>query len=287
MWLPLTQRKASLLQGSRWSSGLEVFWASGLPVKSSVRSGAMTEGRSDSDSEHLKAVAALVRLATVAAYPDMWPDEEVTEARAALAKACGRVPTLDDAAESFGRDLVKRLAIEVLRTRERQLDELVEQLAEGADCHLCGAPRSQQAPYYEFGLALIHSKKHHWGVAAGMLAFNLVTLPFGVAVGPGRIGSTTHASVARCRLALCDACAARRRGFRGRWKVTQADCYRHPSCERLIQQGYSTYLNNEELTKYQPEHRRPERVECLECMTINDPDARFCKSCGDALETDL
>jgi len=30
--------------------------------------------------------------------------------------------------------------------------------------------------------------------------------------------------------------------------------------------------------------RRPERVECPECTTPNEPDARFCKSCGNALE---
>lgn len=209
----------------------------------------MSKGRQSSDSEELEELVWFVHHAVVAAYPEMWPEEEVIDSRLALAKACGRVPTLEELGGQLGHAPVKQISAELVRRRATHLEEMVEQMAEGDDCHLCGAARRKEDPYYEFAVAIVHGEKHEWGRAAGVLALNAITMPFGVGVGM-EVGTSYRASIARCRLALCDDCATRRRGFFGGWKVTQEDCSNHPSWERLLKQGYSRYLNHQVLAEY-------------------------------------
>jgi hypothetical protein len=190
----------------------------------------------------------LIEMVTVLFKPELWPEDLVRKIAGELRKQYGRVPTLDDVAARFGEEAVTRVAKATIVQRATELKELAEQLGVNANCHICGGPRSC---HYEFALGRIVSHQKHWGAAVGTLALNILTVPLaGMIVGPRGVGSTTRASLARCRLILCDECADTRRGFFGNLKVTQADCQRHPSWNRLIRAGFNRYFDADLLAKY-------------------------------------
>lgn len=195
-------------------------------------------------------LAELIRLVTIASRDDIWSDSDVADAKARLVRQYGRVPSLDDLASRFGEDVVIEVAKSAIEARHALLLEASERFGIGAKCHLCQRSRNDGDPTYEFGLARILDHKKNWAGAAGMLALNIVTMPLGVAVGPRRIGSTTTAQISRCKLVSCRACSDARRGFFGGIKFTHADCRKHPSYDRLVREGFDTFLSNEELAGY-------------------------------------
>lgn len=189
-------------------------------------------------------VTYLIQLVTVLTKPDYWPEEMVRDASRELMQRYRRIPTLDDLAATFGRDPVLSVASDMIATRAAELADAAERMGIGSQCHLCGGPPST---HYDFALGTIVKK--HWGSAIGMLALNVLTVPLaGVAVGPRGVGST--ARLARCRLILCSSCADARRGFFGGLKMTQAECSRHPSWNRLVRAGYDRFFNAELLAQY-------------------------------------
>jgi hypothetical protein len=196
-------------------------------------------------------VIKLIRLVTICSYEDNWPDATVAQVRKQLQQQYGRVPSLDALAARFGEETVIQEARAFLKERTSEIRETCERLGIGSPCHLCQAQRDDKAPHYEFGLACAVTKKTNWGGWAATLALNVVTVPFG-AVVTALPGSTTQARIARCRLVFCERCAAQRRGFFGGLRATHDDCRRHPSWQRLHQEGFTRWLDREELAKFKP-----------------------------------
>jgi hypothetical protein len=199
-----------------------------------------------------EALVEVIRFVTKIAKPDHWPGSEVGEAHTWLTNVYGQVPTLEDLAEQFGEETVIGIANKALAERTAAVEDATERLGIGSNCHLCGATRAEQDPFYDFGLAHILSKKRDWASAAGTLAFNIVTVPLGVVVAPRGISSSTTAKVARCRLVLCKGCGREHSSWLGTLKIAENDCSKHPSWARLVTSGYSKFLDSEELAKYRP-----------------------------------
>lgn len=195
------------------------------------------------------ALVELVRLVVMSCFDDLCSQREMAADRHALVEKYGRVPDLHALGERFGEESVKRIAREWVTARIEFLREFMERIGTDSPCHLCGQPRRNEDPEYEFGLARNVQTQTHWGGALGALALNVVTLPLGFAVA-GRPGSTTTANIAQCCLVLCARCGAMRRGFFGGLKVTRQACERHPSWSRLQAEGFTRYLDKDQLAEF-------------------------------------
>lgn len=196
-------------------------------------------------------VVRFIRLVAVCTFEDHWPKGTVAQVRGYLHQQYGCVPPLGFLAVRYGEGLVRNEVSALLNERAAEEEEASERLGVGSACHLCQSERSDKSPHYEFGLASSIKEETHWMPWLAMLASNIITIPLGFGVS-GRPGSTTEARIARCRLVFCDGCAAERRGFFGGIRITNADCRRHPSWNRLHSSGYTRWLDQQELAKFKP-----------------------------------
>jgi hypothetical protein len=190
-----------------------------------------------------------IRCATLIQEQRLWPDSEIADARHMLNVQFRREPTLEDLATSYGAEVVNAVAKHVITSRLAEVAQMAERMGHGSPCHLCGSPRTDTDPYYEFGLARILEEKTEWGTAGAALAMNLLTLPFGIAVGAGP-GKSTRANIARCRLVLCHTCCKSRERFFSGLKISESDCAKHPSWNRLHNEGFDRFLDDRKLAQF-------------------------------------
>jgi hypothetical protein len=188
-----------------------------------------------------------IRCATLVHEQRLWPDSEIADARHMLQVQFRCEPTLEDLAARYGSDVVSAVVTNVIESRIAEVKEHAERAGRGSPCHLCASPQTEAN--YEFGLAQILEEKTEWGTAGAALALNLLTLPFGIAVGAGP-GKSTRAKIARCQLVLCAACTRSRTRFFGGLKITEDDCSKHPSWNRLKAQGFDRFLDQDQLSRY-------------------------------------
>jgi hypothetical protein len=194
----------------------------------------------------------IIELATIVEERALFPIEQVTSAEHRLRNLCGKVPTLEQVAQWTSTELVYNLAARVVDERVRVAKETSEELGENSACHLCGGYRDHNDLDYMFGLAKMISKQTHVAGAVATLALNALTVPLGafVAAVPG---SSSRAYIKRCRLLMCGVCGNQRKGNfwnNHEMKVSQADCAKHPSWQRLAQAGYTTFLDHRKLAQY-------------------------------------
>jgi hypothetical protein len=203
---------------------------------------AQGEASTQPDPVHVRAI----ELATVVREARLFPDEQVGDAQRKLKRGWGYIPTLEQLAEICGIELVQEVANRVLSVRVAELRERMERAGHGSPCHLCGGPRQDHDPRYDFGLAKIIAQQTEWGGTVASLALNIFTLPLGFAVG-ATPGQSTQAQISRCTLVMCGGCAQRKSSFFGGLKLTRDDCSRHPSWNRLVHSGFDRFLSAEEL----------------------------------------
>lgn len=194
----------------------------------------------------------IIELATIVEERAMFTMDQVADARHRLEHLCGNVPTLEQLAQRTSTELVYSFAARVVDERERVAKETAEELGETNACHLCGTYRDHNDLDYLFGLAKMISQKTHVAGAAATLALNVLTLPLGVFVA-AIPGTSSRAYIKRCRLVMCAACGNKRKG--GFWnnhemKVSRGDCSKHPSFNRLCEDGYTTFLDHRKLAQF-------------------------------------
>lgn len=190
-----------------------------------------------------------IRCATMIRESQLWSARELDDARHILQVQFRREPTLEELAAKYGAEVTAAVVQHVLRSRVAEVKLVAERLGDGSPCHLCGSPRTPLDPSYEFALARVLEEKTEWGTAGAALALNLLTLPFGVAVG-ARPGKSTRANIARCRLVLCAACGKRKTGWFSGLRLDESDCSRHPSWNRLKAEGFDRFLDDRELARF-------------------------------------
>lgn len=203
----------------------------------------------DLGAEFSPEVLELILYVTIVTYPQVFPDNFFEEAQMKLLEAYGRTPTLDDLAAKFGREPVASIVAEFLEHRKAEIDDASERMGIDSPCHLCGAARSDDDPYYEFALARDVQTKRSWGGFLAKMALNVVTVPLGVALVSAP-GTTVSARLARCRLVLCRACAGARTARTKVLQVSEAECRRHPSWARLTAAGYAVFYDAVELADF-------------------------------------
>jgi hypothetical protein len=191
----------------------------------------------------------MIECATIIRHGELWPDPKIAAARSDLRGKFRREPTLEELAETYDAAIVAAVSNHVIVERVKEVQQAMVRMGHGAPCHLCATPRGDGAPYFEFGLAKILENKTEWGDFGATMALNLLTIPLGFGVG-ARPGRSTTAQIVRCRLALCEACVKKRTGFFGGLKISEVDCAKHPSWVELHSEGFTKYLDPEELAKY-------------------------------------
>ena len=197
------------------------------------------------DIENSKEVRELVTAVVVVTCPNLYSDKEVSDARNFLMKTVGQVPSTEEVVIGFGGEKVMLFIKEVIQSRQELLKETAEMMGIGSGCHLCGKPRSERDPKYDFSLAKNIEKT--WGKAIATLALNVVTAPLGVVMtaGPG-----VKANLVRCRLVMCAKCGAKYKGFLGGINVPMEICRKHPSWNRLLAAGYLNFFDQAQTAEF-------------------------------------